>query len=67
MPMGTTSYLAGSSAFSSEAAEMSDTSCSPERPPNKTPSRIRLLKAAPGFDPKQGLLRILFGQRNNGL
>jgi hypothetical protein len=39
MPMGTTSYFAGSSAEMTEAAEISETSCSPERPPNRMPTR----------------------------
>src|ERR1051326_4166669 len=39
MPMGTTSYLSLSIALRTEAAESSETSCSPLRPPNKTPTR----------------------------
>src|SRR5579862_2224931 len=39
MPMGTTSYLSLSIALRTEAAESSDTSCSPLRPPNKMPTR----------------------------
>src|SRR5580658_5414527 len=49
IPIGTASYFSGSSARITEAAEASDTSCSPERPPNSTPMRNRLcaLIAAP--------------------
>src|SRR3974377_2274511 len=39
MPIGTTSYFFLSMAFSTEAADSSDTSCSPLRPPNNTPTR----------------------------
>ena len=35
MPMGTTSYLSLSMALRTEAAESSETSCSPLRPPNR--------------------------------
>src|SRR5580658_2101776 len=41
IPIGTASYFSGSSARITEAAEASDTSCSPERPPNSTPMRNR--------------------------
>src|SRR5438105_10866573 len=37
MPMGTTSNLVLSMALSTEAAESNDTSCSPLRPPKRTP------------------------------
>src|ERR1051326_4266310 len=40
IPMGTTSYLSLSSAVITEAAETSETSCSAERPPKRTPTRI---------------------------
>src|SRR5262249_17634270 len=36
--IGTTSYLAASSAWRMEAAELSETSCSPERPPKRMPT-----------------------------
>src|SRR5262249_31049544 len=39
MPMGTASYLSGSSPRITDAAEASETSCSPLRPPNRTPTR----------------------------
>src|SRR5271156_290425 len=41
IPIGTGSYFSGSSARITEAAEASETSCSPERPPNSTPMRNR--------------------------
>ena len=43
MPMGTTSYLSGSRPRITEAAEARETSCSPERPPKRTPMRSRFL------------------------
>ncbi len=39
MPIGTTSNFLRSIAFRIEAAESSETSCSPLRPPNRTPTR----------------------------
>ena len=39
MPMGTTSYFSLSIALRTEAAERSETSCSPLRPPNRIPTR----------------------------
>ena len=66
MPIGTTSYLAGSRAFKSEAAEMSETSCSPERPPNKTPRRILLLNKSLSVHAKQRLFCITLRYRENG-
>ena len=39
MPMGTTSYFFLSMAARTEAAERSETSCSPERPPKMIPTR----------------------------
>src|SRR6202007_3347536 len=39
MPMGTTSYFSLSIALTTDAAESNDTSCSPLRPPNRTPTR----------------------------
>src|ERR1700736_1675633 len=39
IPMGTGSYFSGSSARITDAAEASDTSCSPDRPPKITPMR----------------------------
>src|SRR5580704_4461874 len=39
MPMGTTSYLSLLIAWRTDAAESSDTSCSPLRPPNSMPTR----------------------------
>src|SRR5581483_4841851 len=44
MPRGTTSYFSGSSAAMIDFAEASDTSCSPERPPKITPTRMRRLE-----------------------
>src|SRR5277367_4693066 len=43
IPIGTASYFSGSSAPITEAAEASDTSCSPERPPKSTPMRKRFI------------------------
>src|SRR3954462_12818120 len=40
MPMGTTSYFCGSKDCRTDSADRSDTSCSPERPPNRTAIRI---------------------------
>ena len=42
MPMGTTSKRARSMAASTDAAPARETSCSPDRPPNTTPTRSRL-------------------------
>src|SRR5271170_7603198 len=39
MPMGITSYLVRSMALRMEAAERRETSCSPERPPKRMPTR----------------------------
>src|SRR6266481_3369584 len=39
MPMGTTSYFVLSTAFTTEAADSNDTSCSPLRPPKRMPTR----------------------------
>jgi hypothetical protein len=39
MPIGTTSYFLRSMALRMEAAESSETSCSPERPPKRMPMR----------------------------
>src|SRR3569833_2018978 len=39
IPIGTTSNFVRAIAFKIEAAESNDTSCSPLRPPNKTPTR----------------------------
>ena len=39
MPMGTTSYLLRSMACMTDAADKSETSCSPLRPPKSTPTR----------------------------
>ena len=39
MPMGITSYLVRSMALRMEAAERRETSCSPERPPKRIPTR----------------------------
>jgi hypothetical protein len=41
MPMGTASYLSGSRPRITEAAEARETSCSPERPPKRMPTRNR--------------------------
>src|SRR5580693_40668 len=49
MPIGTASYFSGSSAPITEAAEASETSCSPERPPNSTPMRNRFCELITGF------------------
>src|SRR5205807_897309 len=43
MPIGTTSYLFLSIALRTEAADRSETSCSPLRPPNRTPTRNLLM------------------------
>src|SRR5579864_6731423 len=43
MPMGTASYLSGSRPRITEAAEARETSCSPDRPPKRTPTRNRFL------------------------
>src|SRR5439155_7119410 len=51
MPMGTTSNLALSMALKTDAAESSDTSCSPLRPPNRIPTR--------SFFMDLGLIRLL--------
>src|SRR6516225_5652588 len=40
MPIGTTSYLFGSSERNTDSAERSEISGSPDRPPNTTPTRI---------------------------
>src|ERR1700722_19924280 len=40
MPMGMASYLAGSRDHNTDSAERREISCSPERPPNTTPTRI---------------------------
>src|SRR6201988_2725296 len=39
MPMGVISYFLGSMALRTDAAESSETSCSPLRPPKRTPTR----------------------------
>ena len=39
MPMGTTSYFLRSIDLRIDSADRSETSCSPERPPNNTPTR----------------------------
>src|SRR5215472_16880567 len=41
MPIGTASYLSGSRPRITEAAEARETSCSPERPPKRMPTRSR--------------------------
>jgi hypothetical protein len=41
MPIGTISYLDLSSALITDAADTSDTSCSTDRPPKITPTRMR--------------------------
>src|SRR6478672_3722970 len=46
MPMGTASYFSGSRPRITEAADASETSCSPERPPKRTPTRRRLFSVA---------------------
>src|ERR1700741_1394669 len=43
--MGTASYLSGSRPRITDAAEASETSCSPERPPKTTPTRSLFLMA----------------------
>jgi hypothetical protein len=43
IPIGTGSYLSGSSPRITDAADASETSCSPERPPNNTPTLNRFL------------------------
>src|SRR5580658_8673345 len=55
MPIGTASYFSGSSARITEAADASETSCSPERPPKSTPMRKRfvaLIVSPPGAHQK---------------
>src|SRR5690606_30005712 len=47
MPMGITSYLAGSSAFMTDSADIRLTSCSPDRPPKRTATRTRWVNALP--------------------
>ena len=49
IPIGTTSYRVVSIAGEVDAADASDTSCSPERPPKTTPTRKR-----PGAPPARG-------------
>src|SRR5271156_4049688 len=49
IPIGTASYFSGSSARITEAAEASETSCSPERPPKSTPMRKRFCVLITGF------------------
>src|SRR6266700_4293170 len=44
MPMGTTSYLSLSIALSTDAAESSEISCSPLRPPKRTPTLSLLIR-----------------------
>src|SRR5262249_13179167 len=55
MPIGTTSWPASRRAFITARADCKDTSCSPERPPNRTPTR-----PPPAYTPnylaKQGTL-----------
>src|SRR5690242_13181610 len=43
--IGTTSYRAGSSAAITAVAERSETSCAPDLPPWRTPTRIRRIMA----------------------
>src|ERR1700737_1754801 len=50
MPMGTTSYLRLSMALRMEAAERSETSCSPERPPKRMPMRSFFFMTFPVSD-----------------
>jgi hypothetical protein len=45
IPIGTASYFSVSNARITEAAEANETSCSPERPPNRIPIRNLLLLA----------------------
>ena len=45
IPTGTISYRAGSIADITVSADRSEISCSPDRPPNKTPTLSRLLSA----------------------
>src|SRR5215471_17655778 len=40
IPMGTTSYLSGFSDRNTDSADRSEISCSPDRPPKTTPTRI---------------------------
>ena len=47
MPIGTISYRSGSKAPITERAERRLTSCSPERPPKRTPTRSLLMTPAP--------------------
>ncbi len=54
MPMGTGSYLSGSRPRITEAAEASETSCSPERPPKRMPTRRRFLS---------GVTSIIFSEK----
>jgi hypothetical protein len=43
MPICVTSNFWGSSTDNTDRAELSDTSCSPERPPNSKPKRILVM------------------------
>src|SRR5215469_8384509 len=43
MPIGTASYWSGSRPRITEAADASETSCSPDRPPKSTPTRNRFI------------------------
>src|SRR5450432_296398 len=43
MPIGTTSYLSLLMALRTDAAESSETSCSPLRPPKRTPTLVLLI------------------------
>src|SRR4051812_15220019 len=49
MPMGTTSYLCLSIALKTEAAESSEISCSPLRPPKRIPTLILSVMNEPGI------------------
>src|SRR5712692_1818967 len=53
IPMGTASYLSGSSPRMTEAAEASETSCSPERPPKRIPMRRRFFSWVMGVVRRQ--------------
>src|SRR5579862_3893341 len=68
MPTGTTSYLLLSIALRTEAAESRETSCSPLRPPNRTPTRsffmlsILLRGGQAESDHRESSIRGLFSQ-----
>src|SRR5262245_24921228 len=71
MPIGTTAWPRSSSAAMTDAADASDTSCSPERPPKTTPTRrrgIRSILAGAGARPGRSSAGLRLLRRDeNGL